>query len=187
MLDERDTLIEALARLGDTLADRDLHFHVAIVGGAALLLTGQISRPTQDVDVAAVATDGALTSTWYLPDPLIEASRDVAVTLGLDPDWLNAGAVAVIGDDLPDGYETRLDSYRFGPLTVSVLSRLDLMGLKLLAAFDEGPHSQHVADLRAMESTPDELEKALRWALSRRDPNDPLVRSMVHHFTSSDG
>lgn len=187
MLNERDTLVEALTRLGNTLADRELHFHVAIVGGAALLLTGQISRPTQDVDVAAVASDGPLSSTWRLPDPLIEASRDVAATLGLEPDWLNAAAVAVIGDDLPDGYETRLDRYRFGPLTVSVLSRLDLMGLKLLAAFDEGPHSQHVADLRAMGSTPEELEKALRWALTRRDPDDPLVRSMVRHITSSGG
>ena len=134
-----------------------------------------------------MASDGALVSTWHLPDLLIEASRDVAATLGLDPDWRNAAAVAVIGDDLPDGYETRLHRYRFGPLTVSMLSPLDLMGPKLLAAFDEGPHSQHVADLRAMGSTPEELEKARHRALSRRDPNDPPVRSMVLHFTSSDG
>lgn len=187
MLTERDNLVEALTLLGDALADRGLRFRIAIVGGAALLLTGQIARPTQDVDVAAVASEGPLVSTWHLPELLIEASRDVAATLGLDPDWLNAGAVAVIGNDLPDGYESRLHSYRFGPLTVSVLSRLDLMGLKLLAAFDEGPHSQHDADLHAMDPTPGEFERALHWALTRRDPNDPLVRSMVHHLTSSDG
>ena len=101
-----ETPLSRRSRLGDTLADRELRFHVALVGGAALLLTGQISRPTQDVDVAAVGTDGALSPARHLPDLPVEASRDVAAILGLDPDWLNAAAVAVIGDDLPDGYET---------------------------------------------------------------------------------
>ena len=61
------------------------------------------------------------------------------------------------------------------------------MGLKLLAGFVEGPHSQHVADLFAMDPTPAELEKALGWALTRCDPTDPLVRILVLYFSSLDG
>ena len=72
MLNERVSLVEACTLLGDAPADRGLHFRVAIVGGAALLLTGQIARPTQDVDVAAVASEGPLVATWHLPDLLIE-------------------------------------------------------------------------------------------------------------------
>ena len=45
----------ALRSLGTTLADRGLRYHVAVVGGAALLLRDDHDRSTGDVDVAAVA------------------------------------------------------------------------------------------------------------------------------------
>ena len=50
-------LRRALRSLGTTLADRGLRYHVAVVGGAALLLRDDHDRPTGDVDVAAVAED----------------------------------------------------------------------------------------------------------------------------------
>ena len=47
------SLRDALIVLGDVLADRGLAFDLVIVGGGALLLSGQISRATNDLDVVA--------------------------------------------------------------------------------------------------------------------------------------
>lgn len=82
-----------------------------------------------------------------LPEELRDAAQDVAEVMDLDPGWLNAGALGVVLHHLPDGFEERLVSETFGNLRVSVLSREDLVRLKLLAAADEGPGSVHLTDL----------------------------------------
>lgn len=159
-----EELRRALRALGDTLADRGETFHVAIVGGAALLLRGQSGRPTQDVDVVAVAAGGLpLRSRHQLPPELVDAAEDVAAVLDLDRDWLNAGALGVLHGRLPEGYEDRLEPEAFGNLTVSPLSRQDLIRLKLYAAADEGPASVHLHDLVRLSLTSDELGDARAW------------------------
>lgn len=174
-------LMRALEMLGEVLKDRSVRYHVIIAGGSALLLAGEARRPTQDVDVVALAVEGQpLRSNWRLPEELTRAVRDVASTLGLAPDWLNAGAVAVVGDDLPDGYRDRLRTVGFGNLTVSVLGRLDLLALKVLAAFDEGAASRHMQDIRSMRPSTDELHAAYSWAAGRRHPEDPLVANIAN-------
>lgn len=165
MLDD-SKLLQALDELGRTLTDRRLRFHVAIVGGSALLLQGLRDRPTQDVDVVAVSQDGAApTSQVELPKALLDAAADVATTLGLNaPDWLNAGCVAIIGDRMPEGFLPRAQVRVFHDgLVVSVLGRMDLVRLKLYAASDEGPGSWHVDDLRAMRATTEEIANAQEW------------------------
>ena len=103
-------LRRALRSLGTTLADRGLRYHVAVVGGAALLLHDDHDRPTGDVDVAAVAEGiDEPQPRLELPDQLRSAGADVARTLGLDDDWLNSGAVAHVGDKLPTDYLERTD------------------------------------------------------------------------------
>ncbi len=172
---EAGNLRSALAALGRTLADRGEAFQVAIVGGAALLLTEAGVRPTQDVDVVAVATPaGGLLRPGQLPRELVEAGEDVAAMLGLDEDWLNAGAAALLADRLPAGYEERLRTEQFGTLTVSVLGRQDLIRLKLYAAADEGPGSRHVQDLRRIGITRSELEDARSWVATLYPGSAPV-------------
>jgi hypothetical protein len=165
------------------LQDRDLRYNIAIVGGSALLLTGEGSRATQDADVVALATgDAELRPTWRLPADLESAVLDVAATLGLRSDWLYAGAGALVGHRLPGGYERRLRTRSFGGLVVSVLRRPDLIALKLLAAVDEGPTSRHMWDLRTLEPTRRELERAFRWLLQTHSADDPLVHDLARAF-----
>ncbi|MTV27918.1 hypothetical protein FTX61_21245 [Nitriliruptoraceae bacterium ZYF776] len=169
------SLRSALKVLADTLADRGVFAHIAVVGGGALLLEEGLRRPTQDVDVVAASVGGEpLRRQHVLPVELREAASDVARVLDLDPDWLNAGALGAIGHLLPEGFEDRLRSQSFGPgLLVSVLSRRDLLRLKLFAAYDEGPASVHFADAVAMHPTSAELEDAEGWVVTRF-PAGPL-------------
>lgn len=164
-------LEQALWTLGRTLTDRGLRFHIAIVGGAALLLAEPAARPTRDVDVVAVASGGQpLQSRHQLPAELREAAEDVAAVLGLDRDWLIAGALGVLSGRLPHGYEQRLQSTSYGGLTVSRLARGDLIRLKLLAAADEGPGGVHLYDLTRMSVTAQELDDAKGWVASQYPP-----------------
>ena len=173
---EQQNLRRALEALGDVLTDRGLRFHVVIGGGAGLLLSGAGVRPTQDVDVVAVATDDdVLRQPFVLPHELAEAALDVAELHDLGADWLNAGAVAILLDRLPDGYEQRLTTRSFGNLDVSVLGRADLIRLKLYAAADEGPGSPHVQDLLSLGLTREELKDAVAWTRQLYPPDSPVT------------
>lgn len=160
-------LEEALRILGETLLDRGLEYHLVVVGGAALLLSHEGRRPTQDVDVLALAAaDGPVRVRFELPDPLAETARDVAASLGLPDDWLNCGAAGVLEHRLPPDYETRLQTRTFGGLRISVPARVDLLRLKLFAAADEGPGSRHLTDLQRMAPARAELDVAAQWVNS---------------------
>jgi hypothetical protein len=53
-MEGKTELINALEMLGEFLEHKGLHFELAIVGGAALLLRELISRSTLDMDVVAI-------------------------------------------------------------------------------------------------------------------------------------
>lgn len=177
-------LRRALQALGETLADRDLRYHVVVVGGSALLLRDYLERPTRDVDVVAVAAGlDAPAPRFELPAPLREAAVDVARTLALrDDDWLNSGAVAHVGDKLPAGYMERAQSIVYDALTVSVLGRQDLIRLKMYAVTDEGPDSRHAADLATMRATIDELTEALAWVRHHTNQDPQLIDDVARRF-----
>ncbi|HXV59911.1 MAG TPA: hypothetical protein VEK15_04395 [Vicinamibacteria bacterium] len=66
---------------------------------------------------------------------------------------------------LPAGLAKRLHHQQYGAhLTVHFIDRLDQIHFKLYAAADRGGY--HIEDLRALKPTPDEIEKAARWAMS---------------------
>jgi uncharacterized nucleotidyltransferase DUF6036 len=158
------TLHEALAVLGDILADRGLTYDIVVVGGGALLLDGHIERPTKDLDVVALVAG----DTWVLAEPmpprLLEAVRDVAEALDLAPDWLNPGPTSLFEAGLPAGFAERVDVRRFGSLTVRVASRFDQICFKLYAAADHWPiMGKHLQDLRALGPTAPEVVHAARW------------------------
>lgn len=171
---QRRAIRDALGSLSSVLADRELRARLVIVGGAALLLREGLERPTMDVDVVAVSTgQGDVRMLHRLPEELVDAATDVAAILGLDDDWLNAGAVSVVGHMLPEGFHERLRWESFGSgLEVAVPARIDLLRLKLLAAADEGPGSVHVSDLVAVSPSEAELGLAEEWAATRRSPEE---------------
>lgn len=163
-MNTRWDLERALELLGRTLEDRGLSYAVTIAGGAALLLTDEIDRPTRDIDIVSVAEGlDPLNVARTLPEGLRQAADDVADALGIPRDWLNNGAVGIVGDRLPAGFDGRTRPLVYANLVVHVLARTDLLCLKLWAAADQGPGSRHLHDIRAMRPDADELAAALRW------------------------
>jgi hypothetical protein len=61
---------------------------------------------------------------------------------------------------------SRVVTPRFGALTVHLAGRFDQICFKLYAAVDLGPRSKHVADLRLLRPSSDELRAAAAWALT---------------------
>ena len=79
-----------LGLLDAELERRGIAAYLYVVGGAAIALTHDTSRRTQDVDAAMVPQDDVLA-----------AARSVAESEGLPPSWLNANARAWIRDSQP--------------------------------------------------------------------------------------
>jgi hypothetical protein len=89
---DRSSLTAALRALGDVLAARGYRSDLVLVGGAALLLRGTISRPTKDGDIVGERLpDGTIAPLDHLPPELARAALDVARAYGLEDDWLNLG------------------------------------------------------------------------------------------------
>lgn len=161
----------ALSTLGAVLQHRGERHEVVLVGGSALMLLGLIVRATKDVDVVARVEGGALVQAEPLPSGLRDAVAAVADDLGLAENWLNPGPASLLDFGLPEGFLGRCILRRFGNLTAQVASRYDQVHFKLYAAADQGPRSKHLADLRQLEPTREELLAAARWC-RHHDPSD---------------
>ena len=158
------------------------------MGGSSLLLLGLISRPTRDLDIVALVEGGQYVPAANLPEPLVEAARDVGEVLGIGADWLNTGPASLLDFGLPEGFAERAEVRSFGALTLHIASRTDQISLKLYAAVDQGPWSRHFDDLRALRPSPDELRVAAAWARTH-DPSLPFrdeLRSALRQLGVSD-
>lgn len=173
----RDRIDGVLVALGETLAARGLSYELVAAGGSGLLLLGLISRPTRDLDVIAIVEAGSYHKAEPLPAPLVQAVRDVGEALGIGGAWLNAGPADLLDFGLPEGFASRVDTRRYGPLTVHLAGRSDQVAFKLYAAVDTGPNSKHFQDLHDLAPTRAELVAAARWA-QRHDPS-PGFRSQL--------
>jgi hypothetical protein len=169
---DRSSLTAALGALGDVLATRGATFDLVVVGGAALLLRGTVSRPTRDGDIVGERLpDGSIGRLDHLPPELSRAALDVARAYGLADDWLNLGPASLLDGPLPEGFEERLSPVAFGALRLWIAGREDLVALKLWAAADRWPApGRHLADLEALAPTTDELRSAATWT-RLRDPS----------------
>jgi hypothetical protein len=161
----REELEEALSTLGAVLESRKVSSRILVAGGSSLLLLGLIKRPTEDLDVIGLATGRHYVKATSIPDPVARAARDVARALGLRENWLNNGPASLFDFGLPSGFESRVAVFRYGTLEVHVTGRFDLVCFKLFAAVDQSGsrESKHLADLRDLDPTPDELLSAARW------------------------
>ena len=143
---------------------------MVVCGGAAMIVTGLLSRTTTDVDIVALVDDSQrLVAPVPLPDWLLQAAREVAETMHLPQDWLNNGPSRDEGGlfqmGLPEGFQERLHARQYGDhLTVHFINRIDQIHFKLYAAVDRGGY--HISDLDALRPTDAELTQAARWALT---------------------
>jgi hypothetical protein len=167
----------ALEALSETLQARGLEYELVAVGGSSLVLLGLICRATRDLDIVAIVKDGRYVEAARLPQPLLDAVRDVGEVLGIGSDWLNPGPAALLDFGWPEGFAERAEIRSLGALTLHLASRVDQVALKLYAAVDQGPRSKHVGDLRALKPTPEELRAAGSWARTH-DPS-PAFRDQL--------
>ncbi len=129
-------------------------------------------RTTRDVDVLGQwnASLMKFTRVNQFPDNVKACIRRVAQNhpelTGLEDNWVNLGPRRLAEFGLPKGFEQRLATMKFGAkLTLHLLSRADLLPLKLYAASDEfGPRQEvHFQDVKALKPSFDELDKAIDW------------------------
>lgn len=164
-------LTRALTVLGGLLAERGHRYEIVAIGASALMLLGLVTRPTRDVDIVAIVGPEGYAKPRPLPEPLATAVGDVAATLGLSANWLNAGPADLLDFGLPQGFAERVVTRAYASLIVHVAGRFDQICFKLYAAVDQGPNSRHFADLRQLEPTHAEIVEAARWTRTH-DPSE---------------
>lgn len=160
------------------------YFSLAVVGGSALLVLRLVARATRDVDVVALVESGRLLSADPLPDPLRNAARIVARDFGLSEEWLNPGPTSLLEFGLPCGFQARAHRRQYGTaLDVLFASRTDQIHLKLYATVDQGA-GKHLADLRALAPTQEELLQAARWSRTHdlSEGYRSVLADVLEHF-----
>ncbi|MES2198795.1 MAG: hypothetical protein V4489_01310 [Chlamydiota bacterium] len=156
----------ALITLGKLLQDKGFSYEVVAIGGGGLLLIGLMIRTTKDLDLVALIDNGELISAKPLPNPLLQAIEEVAITFNMSKDWVNIGPSDLLTFGLPDGFKSRMSIIRHGGLTIHLAGRFDQICFKLYATVDQGPTSKHYADLKYLKPNKIELEEAKRWCIT---------------------
>lgn len=163
LIPDADGVELLLGALAQQLQLADEAFDLVIVGGAALLEQGFVSRATADIDVLAICGLSGLMSADPLPEALIRARDRVTRDLRVDdPEWLKAGPAAPV---------------RFA-------ARIDQVFFKFWAAVDHNGPGRHLTDLQALNPTGPELIRAARWT-REHDPSQghlSLLRAALDHL-----
>lgn len=179
-------LEQALDALGQLLEDRRSHYEVIAIGGGSLLLLGQIMRTTKDLDLVALVVSNQFVSANPLPPDFVKAIIEVGIALELGKEWLNAGPAALLELGLPQGFKTRMQTRHYGGLTLHLAGRFDQICFKLYASVDQGPHSKHFADLKLLQPTEAELQKAKRWCVTH-DVSEEFAATLNDALSSMRG
>ncbi|MCY2929102.1 MAG: hypothetical protein NTV86_06330 [Planctomycetota bacterium] len=137
----KKALLAALRLTGKKL-DWPGPVEIVIAGGAAGMFLGiwAADRVTEDCDIVNINPP------TQPRRALLQAGREAAEELDLDPDWLNDDFMTFgTLDTLPDGWQTRcVNVGTFGKLKVTSLGRQDLLAMKLHAG-----REQDILDIRA--------------------------------------
>jgi hypothetical protein len=139
------TIRNALAKLGERLRlERDVE--ILIVGGAAGILTGQLSSALTTEDVDAIHFQLAQDR-----EAVLDAGEEVGKELKLPADWLNDWG-GKYEWTLPDNWRCRrIEVGIFDRLRVYAVGRIDLISMKFIG------HREHdLEHLRDMKVKSDE-------------------------------
>ncbi len=135
-------------------------YELEVAGGAALAFLGCKSA-TIDVDVLRPRA---------LPAEVQEAARIVARAQGLGSAWLSTGVANVVAlvetnSTLPAYFADTTVILEVAPnLILRIVGRQTLISLKLLAA--SPTERKHIADLKSLAATSDELKVAREFVLA---------------------
>ena len=154
-------MIDVLNKFDQFLKQKNLEFECIVIGGAALIHLGIITRRTQDVDLIdpEIPVDIKMAS--------IEFAKQY-LDLGLVPDeWFNSGPIS-LKDELLGNWKLRLVKMMEGEsLTIWTLGREDLLKTKLFACCCR---EEDFDDCIALKPTANELNESLEW-VQLRDAN----------------
>lgn len=176
MIEDVDQL---LSRLGEQLELRNSQeINLVVCGGAALNVTGLVSRTTKDIDVLGQLESRRIVRA-QLPQVFWESARALREEFELDENWINEEPSPMVQGGLPEGIEERLLIKVYGSkLKVGFIGRLDQIYFKLWASADRDPASYHVQDLLSLKHTEDELNEAAEWCLTK-DPSEGFRKVVV--------
>ena len=154
-------MIDILKAFDQYLGEERLSFECVVIGGAALIHLGIITRRTDDVDLLDpdIPEDIKLASiSFATKNPQFE----------LVPDhWFNSGPKD-LKRDLPKGWRQRLVNMMEGEnLFLLTLGRDDLLKTKLFACADR---DEDFDDCVALKPTEEELLNSINW-VKVRDTN----------------
>jgi len=172
--------LQALAALGAKLEMHETKtVSLLICGGAALNISGHLTRATADIDV--LGRSGSAGEFAEMPEWLYAFAEEVAAELSLESGWLNDAALSVAQMGLPKGILSRAEKRSFGnSLEIAIASRMDLIALKCFAALDAKAGKKHLGDLVDLNPTQEEMSFATDWLLDR--PTSPEFRKIVRQL-----
>jgi len=145
---------------------------LVVCGGTAMALQNLTNRTTRDVDVLGKRDKKTMKIEYIetFPEEIKGCIRRVVENHpeldGLAENWINLGPRNLLKQGLPEGYDNRLVTVRLGQkLTLHLLSRPDLLALKLYAAADDLKDRQeiHEQDIDRLNPSYDEIDTAVNW------------------------
>ena len=145
---------------------------LVVCGGTAMALQNLTNRTTRDVDVLGKRDINTMTIEYIdtFTDEVKGCLRRVVENHpeldGLGENWINLGPRDLLKQGLPEGFDNRLVTVRFGQkLTLHLLSRPDLLALKLYTAADDLKDRQeiHEQDIAGLNPSYEEIENAVEW------------------------
>lgn len=151
--DSKSLMLTALAQTGRKLASGQCRvgmIEIVICGAVAGILGGELTGDRQTMDCDVIASDPR--DGFKM---LAEVAADIAKQFGLKPNWLNDEA-AIYAHRLPAGWKGRLHTVGvFDALTVRIVSRMDLLALKLMGI---SHRPWDLEDIEALKPTAEEID-----------------------------
>ncbi len=184
---QSNSLDEALSLLGELLdLEKAPPVHLVVVGGAALLASGMVTRTTKDVDVIAEREipEGMIVPIQSLSDSLREAVRRVATELDLPENWLNASTAlfTIPLDSYPPEIWNDMETRDYGSrLQISFLGRTGLIFLKFYAAIEprRKRRKDDRGDLKRLAPSKEETVRAIDWLREQQLLLQPRVPELI--------
>jgi hypothetical protein len=180
-----NSLNVALKTLGALLEDTaNDQINIVVCGGSSLIATGLVNRTTKDVDIVALLDSNEfIMEAQPLPDSLLKAAGQVAISMNLPTNWLNNEPWSIVNRrlpnyGLPEGFLKRTKKRKYGTkLNIYFLDRISQIYFKLYAAVDHNGPSRHLDDLNSLSPTDDEFFAAAQWAIIQ-DPSEIFLHTL---------